>query len=343
MIGARRHECGAREVDRMTEMSGVAESALPLISIAIPVLNESDNIELLYGRLSALSEKMSDRCRLEFVFTDNHSTDDTWDKLVSLASIDNRVRAIRFARNVGFQRSIFANYLHARGDAVMQIDADLQDPPEMLERFFELWQRGYQVVYGIRRKRAENATASALRRVGYAVINLMSEHPIPRDAGDFRLVDRRVIDAITRMPTPKPYLRGMIAGLGFNQTGIPYDREGRIAGESKFGVLRVLRLGLTAVLNHSTVPLRVASVIGVIALGLSVLGALYYLLLRLTQPDLPTGLASIHILVLFGIGMQALLLGIIGEYLLRIYLILRAEPIAVIESSINIPAEELRL
>jgi dolichol-phosphate mannosyltransferase len=328
----------------MTDMpSASATPSLPLISIAVPTFNESDNIDPLYARLNALAQRMSDRCRLEFVFTDNHSTDDTWEKLVSLAHKDERVRAIRFARNVGFQRSIFANYLHARGDAVLQIDADLQDPPELLERFFELWQGGYEVVYGIRRRRTEGAITTALRRVGYWAINAISEHPIPRDAGDFRLVDRKVIDAISRMRTPKPYLRGMVAGLGFNQTGVPYDRGGRTAGQSKFGLARVLRLGLTAVLNHSSVPLRTASVLGVVALCLSVFGALYYLLLRLTHPDLPTGLASIHILVLFGIGLQSLLLGIIGEYLLRIYLILRAEPLAVIERTINIPAEELRL
>jgi dolichol-phosphate mannosyltransferase len=135
----------------------------------------------------------------------------------------------------------------------------------------------------------------------------------------------------------------MIAGLGFNQIGIPYDRDARTAGESKFNVSRLVRLGLTAVFNHSTVPLRAASFLGASILAVSVLGALYYLILKFLHPELPEGLASIHILVLFGIGLNALLLGIIGEYLLRIYLVLRAEPVAIVERSLNIEPPELKL
>lgn len=317
--------------------------SLPLVSITIPVLNESENIDSLYGRLTALAERMQDRCRLEFVFSDNHSNDDTWEKLSNLGASDERVRAVRFAKNVGFQRSILANYLHTRGDAVLQIDADLQDPPELLEEFFEHWQQGFHVVYGVRRKRRENVFINTFRRIGYWVIDKVSEHPIPRDVGDFRLVDRRVIDALSKMRTPSPYLRGMIAGLGFKQTGIAYDRDARVAGESKFGVARLVRLGLTAVFNHSSVPLRLATIAGAMMLGVSALGALYYFVLRALHPDLPEGLASIHILVLFSTGLQSLLLGIIGEYLLRIYLILRAEPIAIIEQSLNFSSHELKL
>jgi polyisoprenyl-phosphate glycosyltransferase len=315
----------------------------PLISISIPVLNEEDNLDALYARLCTVADRMEDRCDVEFVFTDNHSEDGTWEGLARLAQADHRVRAIRFAKNFGFQRSILANYLHARGDAVMQIDADLQDPPEMLESFFDKWQSGCHVVYGIRRKRPESPLLHAFRRLGYWAIDAVSEHPIPRDVGDFRLVDRRVIEALAKMKTASPYLRGMIAGLGFEQAGIPYDRDSRVAGASKFNVGRLIRLGLTAVFNHSTVPLRLASLAGGVVLGVSVVGALYYFLLRIMHPELPQGLASIHILVLFGIGLQSLLLGIIGEYLLRIYLILRAEPIAIVQQSLNFHPDELKL
>ena len=315
----------------------------PLISIAIPVLNEADNLDALYARLVALGERMADRCDLEFVFSDNHSDDATWAMLGALAAHDPRVRAIRFSKNYGFQRSILANYIHARGDAVMQIDADLQDPPELLEAFFAEWQAGHHVVYGIRRKRKESPLLNVFRRAGYWVIDKVSDHAIPRDAGDFRLVDRRVIEALTKIRTPNPYLRGMIAGLGFEQTGIVYDREERVAGESKFNVVKLVRFGLTAVLNHSTLPLRAASVLGAMILGVSILGAAYYIALRLLQPHLPQGMASIHILVLFGIGLNALLLGIIGEYLLRVYLLLRNEPVAVVEQSLNFLPLELKL
>ncbi len=318
-------------------------SERPLISISIPVLNESGNIETLYRRLDALASKMKDRCDLEFVFSDNHSDDNTWAMLADLAKKDPRVKAIRFSRNYGFQRSILANYMHTKGDAVMQIDADLQDPPEMLEDFFASWKEGHEVVYGVRRKRPESWLLNNFRRVGYWAIDKVSEHPIPRDVGDFRLIDRKVVDVLLKTKTANPYLRGMIAGIGFNQTGIAYDRDARVAGESKFNVSRLIRLGLTAVLNHSTVPLRAASFLGILILAASVLGALYYLLLRITHPELPQGLASIHVLVLFGIGLNSFLLGIIGEYLLRIYLVLRADPVAVVQQSLNFDAADLKL
>lgn len=315
----------------------------PLISLSIPVLNEQDNLDALYARLSALADRMASQCDLEFVFSDNHSNDATWSKLAELARRDARVRAIRFSKNFGFQRSILANYMHTRGDAIMQIDADLQDPPELLEVFFKRWQEGYQVVYGVRKKRQEGMFINGFRRLGYWLIDIISDHSIPRDAGDFRLIDRRVAHALLQIKTASPYLRGMIAGLGFNQIGIDYERDARTAGESKFGVARLVRLGLTAVLNHSAVPLRLASMAGVLMLLFSCIGAIYYLVLRILHPDLPRGLASIHILVLFGIGLQSLLLGIVGEYLLRIYLILRGEPVAIVESSVNFEPADLKL
>lgn len=327
----------------MTLSTQTPESPRPLISLSIPVLNEQDNLDALYARLRALGERMADRCDLEFVFSDNHSSDATWVKLEELSRRDSRVRAIRFSKNFGFQRSILANYMHTRGDAIMQIDADLQDPPELLETFYEHWRAGYHVVYGVRRKRQEGAFINAFRKLGYRLIDLISDHSIPRDAGDFRLIDRRVVQALLQLKTASPYLRGMIAGLGFNQVGVEYERQARIAGESKFGVARLVRLGLTAVFNHSTVPLRLASIAGICMLLFSVAGAIYYIALKIMQPELPRGLASIHILVLFGIGLHSLLLGIVGEYLLRIYLILRAEPVAIVENSLNIPRADLKL
>ena len=204
--------------------------------------------------------------------------------LTEIAKIDSRVRAIRFSKNFGFQRSILANYMHTRGDAVMQIDADLQDPPEMLEIFFEQWQQGYQVVYGIRKKRPEHGLLRAFRKFGYWVIDKISEHPIPRDVGDFRLIDRKVIQSLCQIRTANPYLRGMIAGLGFNQIGIAYDRDARME-ESKFNISRLIRLGLTAVFNHSTVPLRAASFVGGVILAASVVGHCITCFLRSFIPN----------------------------------------------------------
>ena len=322
---------------------GAPVAARPLISISIPVLNEAANLPALYERLVVLADRLREAYTLEFVFSDNCSDDQTWPILQALAKKDPRVRGIRFSKNFGFQRSILANYMHTRGVAVMQIDADLQDPPEMLEAFLAKWRQGFQVVYGVRRKRPEAWWLSGFRHVGYWIIDKISEHPIPRDVGDFRLVDRGVVDALLRIRTANPYLRGVIAGLGFNQTGIAYDREARSAGESKFNLSKLLRLGLTAVFNHSTVPLRAASFLGATILCISIIGAIYYILLRFIQPELPQGLASIHILVLFGIGLNSFLLGMIGEYLLRIYLVIRREPIAIVADSLNFDKTDLKL
>ncbi|APG04444.1 glycosyltransferase [Luteibacter rhizovicinus DSM 16549] len=318
-------------------------TSLPLISIAIPVYNEEGNIAALYQRLDALATTMANECRLEFVFSDNSSTDTTWSMLEALAAKDERVRAIRFSKNFGFQRSIMANYLHTRGDAVLQIDADLQDPPELLKDFLALWRQGYHVVYGVRRSRPEGKFIHSFRKIGYWVIDRISEHPIPRNAGDFRLVDRKVIDALEKQRSAEPYLRGLIAGMGFRQIGVTYDRSARVAGSSKFGVAQLIRLGLTGVFNHSLVPLRLATVAGIVILSLSALGTVYYLVLKLLFPDFPRGLASLHILILFGIGFQSLLLGILGEYLLRIYRILRKEPIAIIQDSLNLDSNDIKL
>ena len=224
----------------------------------------------------------------------------------------------------------------------MQIDADLQDPPEMLEIFFEQWQQGYQVVYGIRKKRPEHGLLRAFRKFGYWVIDKISEHPIPRDVGDFRLIDRKVIQSLCQIRTANPYLRGMIAGLGFNQIGIAYDRDARMEGK------QIQYFPFDSPRPNSSVQPLYCTVAGRLIRGWShpgckCSGALYYLLLKIIHPELPQGVASIHILVLFGIGLNSFLLGIIGEYLLRIYLVLRADPVAIVEKSLNIDGSELKL
>ena len=315
----------------------------PLISICVPVLNERDNLTELYRRLTDIAKRMDDKIEVEFIFSDNHSDDGTWEKLSELATLDERVKAIRFSKNFGFQRSIIANYMHASGDAVMQIDADLQDPPELLEEFFSKWHQGYHVVFGVRRKRPEGLLIFYFRKLGYWIIDKLSEHDIPRNAGDFRLIDRKVVDAVCSIKSPNPYIRGMIAGLGFSQIGIPYDRSPRSSGESKFNLSKLVVLGMSGLLNHSTIPLRLAPLIGGLILAVSVIASIYYVTLKLFNPDLPRGLASIHILVLFGIGINALFLGIIGDYLRRMYLIVQSEPIAVIEESLNFDTAKLKL
>ena len=316
---------------------------LPLVSISIPTLNEFENLEPLYNRLDKLSKKMSNKCNLEFVFSDNKSEDGTWAKLIKLSLKDKRIKAIKLSKNFGFQKSILANFMHTRGEAVMQLDADLQDPPELLEKFFLEWEKGYKVVYGIRETRSEGFLINTFRKFGYWIIKIFSENSIPMNAGDFRLIDRKIVDLICKSFNPKPYLRGMIAELGFNQKGIPYQRDRRIKGNSKFGIIKLMSLGINAITNHSTVPLRLASFFGLVILFLSILGSAYYFYLKFSRPDLPEGLASVHVIILFGIGLNCFILGILGEYLLKIYLILKKEPTAIIEDSINFQPDDLKL
>lgn len=306
-----------------------------VLSICIPVLNESGNILPLYERLNRLSHTMESKCDFEFIFTDNASTDDTWDVLETLGQSDERVHAYRFTTNVGFQNSILFNISKAEGDAVVQIDADLQDPPEIIEEFYDLWLEGNLVVYGIRIARKESRFMNSIRRWGYQVINMLSEHPIPPNAGDFRLLDRKVVEVLKSTKTPNPYLRGIVSRFGFKQIGVEYARNERTLGESKFSLTQVIRLGFNALSNHSNAPIRIGIFIGLSSLSISVLSVLFYVTLKIRNPDLPVGFITVYVLILFGIAINSLMLSLILNYLNRIYLMIRGEPLIVVIGIIN--------
>ena len=313
----------------------MASSKRKLVSICIPVLNESENVEPLYERLRVVATSLEVKYSFEFIFTDNHSSDNTWEKIRILGIRDDRIKGLRFTSNVGFQESILANLAQASGLVMIQIDADLQDPPEMINEFLSEWENGFKVVYGIRTSRGESSLSNSIRKLGYRVISKISNHPIPIDVGDFRLIDKEVRDKLLQSKVPRPYSRGMIASFGLQEKGIEYSRKERQANDSKFPIKSVFQLGLDGIFNHSSWPLRFSTFSGIFilvgSLGLSV----YYLSLKIFSDALPQGLASIHILVLFGIGMNALFLGVIGDYLNRIYVILRNEPRYIVEELIN--------
>lgn len=291
-----------------------------LVTILVPVFNESENIRPLHAALSEVLRGLEDRYLFEILFTDNRSTDGTWEILRDLARADRRVRAVRFSRNVGYQRSILAGYRLARGDAAIQIDADLQDPPTLLPEFLRRWEDGAQVVYGVRESRDEPPWMEAARRAFYRLADLLSEDRLPLDAGDFRLVDRVVLEAIRRLDDVDPYLRGAIATMGFRQEGVAYRRAARARGASKFAPGEYLRLALDGILAHSTIPLRLATWVGLaVTLG-TLLGIVGYSAARLTVGrDWPGGFATTTVLLLLSLGLNALFLGILGEYLGRIY------------------------
>ena len=307
-----------------------------LISICVPVFNEEGNIDPLYQALVSVLEEVSNRYDFEIIFTDNHSTDRTAEVLERLVKRDARVRVIRFSRNFGFQRSILTAYMNARGEAAVQIDCDLQDPPSLILEFIRKWESGYFVVYGIRTARKESWWMSTIRRLFYRLIDSLSEDELPLDAGDFRLVDRRILDELQRFDDSQPYLRGTIAALGFNQLGIPYERQERRRGESKFSFAELIGLALDGILNHSVVPLRIATYLGLATSMATLLAILVYLAGRIFfGRNWPPGFASIIILVLGSLSLNALFLGIIGEYLGRIYQQVKKRPLTIIERELG--------
>jgi glycosyltransferase involved in cell wall biosynthesis len=313
----------------------------PLISIVLPAYNEELNIRPLFERLHPILEQLSDRFRFEFVVTDNHSTDRTFAVLQQVAAADPRVRVFRFSRNFGFQRSILTGYMKCRGDAAIQLDVDLQDPPELISVFLDKWQAGADVVYGIRMERSEGRAITFARSLFYRLIDLLSEDKLPVDAGDFRLISRRVIDIVCAYRDANPYLRGTIATLGFEQVGVSYARSARKFGESKFPFSKLLSLALDGILNHSTVPLRFATYFGLVTSVLTVVLMLFYAFGRLILgAQWPAGFTTLAALILLSISINAMLLGIIGEYLGRMYRQVREAPVTIIESVIdNSPAD----
>ncbi len=304
-----------------------------LISIVTPVLNEEDNLDLYFERMNKVLAQLLNY-DFEFVFTDNASSDGTFQALEKRAQEDPRIRAFRFSRNFGYQASIYTGYSKAKGDAVIEYDCDLQDPPELLPEFIKKWEEGYQIVYGVRTQRQESAPIQALRKLFYRLLNAISENDLPKDAGDFMLLDRVIVDQLVQSEERNLYLRGMIFSYGFNQVGIPYSRQARSRGASKFPLVKMFSLAVDGIISQSIVPLRVASFaalgITLITIGL----AAFYLGLRLFYNyNLPAGFTTTTLLILFSISINAFFLGVIGEYLARIYEAVRKKPLTIIERS----------
>ncbi len=320
----------------MMNNSPIVDTARPLVSVLVPVFNEEENLPSLYQRVSSVVELLADRYDFEFIFMDNHSTDRSFPILEDLAAQDSRIRVFRFSKNFGFQRSIMTGYFKTRGDAAIQIDCDLQDPPEMFKEFLVKFEEGYDVVYGVRRSRQEGFFINGLRAAFYRIIDTLAEDKLPHNAGDFRLVSRRVIEAMKQIDDYHPYIRGMIAALGFKQTGIPYDRAKREKGQSKFSFRQLVSLAVDGILSHSIIPLRVATLTALAMSLITFFGIIFYTIGNLAfGQEWPAGFATTTVLLLFSITLNALFLGVIGEYLGRIYQQVKKRPITVIETSIN--------
>jgi len=317
-----------------------AQDARRLISLVMPVYNEEANVDRAYAALTALFETLPSY-ELEFVFTDNHSEDATFDCLAALARADDRVKVIRFNRNYGFQRSLLVAYRHASGNAAIQIDCDLQDPPELIRKFLELWEEGHDVVVGLRRRRHEQPLLTWGRRAFYLLLSRISDEQITRDAGDFRLVDRSVIDRLRTVDDLNPYVRGIVSSFAARAIGIPYDRLPRRHGRSKFPMRKLVGFALDGILGHSILPLRLASYVGLSISFVTFMLSLAYVVGALfAGRSWPSGFATVIVVILFGISLNAIFLGIIGEYVSRIYQQVRHRPLVVIERTINIAVED---
>lgn len=321
--------------DRSPE-NHVSNSADPiLVTISVPVLNEADNLEALLERLSAFAAG-EPKYRFEFLFTDNASTDRTFEILSEKAVTDPRIRVLKFSRNFGFQISILMNYLNAKGAAAVQIDADLQDPPELISDFLRAWEEGYKVVYGVRKRRPEFFLTHWARKIYYRLVTWLSETDLPVDAGDFRLIDRRIIEELRAIKDQTPYLRGVIANMGYAQRGIPYDRTRRTAGRSKFQFGGLLSLAVDGITSQSTKPLRLLTLFGFFVCLLSILGVLYYLGNFVFSPDAtPNGFTTLTLIGLVSVGINSLFVGIVGEYVGRIFNNTRGLPLALIDKRIE--------
>ncbi len=314
----------------------------PLISVIVPVFNEEANVGPAHAAIREVFAPLHDRYRLEILFSDNHSTDATFERLAAIATRDPEVKVIRLARNYGFQRSVLTAYRTVQGDAAVQIDCDLEDPPELILEFVKKWESGHDVVVGIRRQRPEGWLMQMLRRGFYRLVRRISDDNFLDDAGDFRLVDRSVIRRLHGIRDARPYTRGLISSLAARQTGIPYDRvRTRQHGVSKFPARRLFGMATDGIVNHSLVPLRIAGLVGVGMFFLAVALGIYYLLVYLFGGQTwPRGFFTLTLLLLASLGINAMLLGILGEYVGRIYEEVRVRPLSLIERTINLDLPE---
>jgi dolichol-phosphate mannosyltransferase len=312
----------------------MSNSARPVVSIVVPLYNEAGNVRPLLERLGAVTARLGDEADFEIVLVNDGSTDGT------LAAIREEMRRrphvvlVNLSRNFGHQLAATAGLEIAAGDAMVLMDGDLQDPPELIEAFLRKWRQGYDVVYAVRRTRqGESRFKVFTARVFYRIIKRLTKISIPLDAGDFRLMSRRVVEALRRSPERHRFLRGMVSWVGFNQVSVEYDRDVRHAGTTKYPIAKMVRFAMDGITSFSDIPLRFASYFGFTVSAIAFIYALIVIafkLFSLNPPAYTPGWASTIVAVLFLGGVQLMSLGILGEYLGRVYDEVKARPLYLI-------------
>ena len=316
--------------------------ATTMISIVVPLFNEALVIETLCTRLNALMAQIPESC--EVVMVNDGSTDLTESLARRICSQDRRYKLITFSRNFGHQIAITAGMDRATGQAVAIIDADLQDPPEVILEMIEKWRAGYQVVYGVRSRRdGETVFKRLTAALFYRLLRRATSVDIPVDTGDFRLMDRRVVDQLVGMRERSRFVRGMVSWVGFTQGKVEYERAERFAGETKYPFSKMLGFAIDGILAFSQVPLRLSSMLGFCVSGASFLLILYGVIVRVFFPThaIP-GWASVFVAVLFLGGVQLVCLGILGEYLGRVYDELKGRPLYITREEVNCDPRDTR-
>ena len=305
----------------------------PIYSIIAPIFNESGNIPDLYFRVRDVLDTTGESW--ELILIDDGSTDDSADLIRDYANQDARVKPVLFARNFGHQIAVTAGLDYSRGGAVVIIDSDLQDPPEVILDLITKWKEGYEVVYAVREEReGESWFKLFTAKLFYRMISTITDVNIPMDAGDFRLLDRKVVDVLNQMREKHRFLRGMSSWVGFRQTGVPYRRAARKVGETKYPFRKMFRLAINAVTSFSYFPLQLATYIGFVAAGISILSIPIVIAIRLWGSETPLiGQATTLIAVLFLGGVQLISLGILGEYIGRLYDEAKGRPLYIVREA----------
>lgn len=317
----------------------MAEPSGRAISVVCPVFNEEDGIEAFFDRTTAALEALAPRFSYELIFVDDGSSDGSGRLLRKFAEANPAVRVVELSRNFGHQVAITAGIDEASGDAVVVIDSDLQDPPEVIAEMVDVWQEGhYKVVYGQRLHRpGESSFKLVTARFFYRLLNRLSEMQIPVDAGDFRLMDRAVVDVLKGLRETNRYMRGMVAWVGFPQTAVAYDRETRHAGGTKYDFWKMLRFALDGITSFSERPLRIATQMGLLVTFAALLFAAVTILRKIYTPAFAVpGWASLMTVALFLGGVQLLSVGLLGEYVARIYRESKRRPLYVVAERVPV-------